>query len=113
MLTYSQSSGEWKLRAVVLAVGYSGEGLARNTPAKEGMILRGPIPRGKYLVGKPFRFRGKLIMRLRPAKPTARKQRYYLHTGPESKGCINIPAEKVAPIARIVENGERELQVTV
>ena len=113
MLTYSQSSGELTLRAVVLAVGYSGEGLARNTPANEGMILRGPIPRGKYLVGKPFRFRGKLIMRLRPAKPTARKQRYYLHTGPESKGCINVPAEKLAPIARIVENGERELQVTV
>ena len=97
----------------MLALGYSGEGLARNTPANEGMILRGPIPRGKYLIGRPFRFRGQPIMRLRPVVPTRRIQRYYLHAGPNSKGCINVPAEKLAPIARIVENGERELQVTV
>lgn len=51
--TYEQSTGILRdTNGNEIGVGYSGNGADLNSPAAEGVIGRGPIPQGDWLIGK-------------------------------------------------------------
>lgn len=55
MHIYSQSLGHWwDERGELLATGYSGHGEGKNNPKMQAVRNVGPIPRGLYVIGKPY-----------------------------------------------------------
>lgn len=76
---YEQSTGEFRIfaspddnpgteRVVYECVGYSGRGPHRNDPDGQCVPRQGPLPRGRYTVGAPYRHPrlGPLAFRLLP-----------------------------------------------
>jgi len=52
MLTYSQTSGEWKRDDILLFAGcYAGMASSKNNPAAQGIRNAGPLPQGIYGIG--------------------------------------------------------------
>ena len=68
MWQYRQSDGALSRGGEVIAHGYSGHGAGVNNHAMEGVAKVGPIPCGRYTIGKPFDHPtvGKFAMRLTP-----------------------------------------------
>src|SRR5262245_44391498 len=68
MWTYRQSDGEFKHDEEFVGTGYSGTGECRNTQEMESVPNVGPIPRGHYNIGDPYKHSrlGKLVMNLDP-----------------------------------------------
>lgn len=54
MWTYHQATGRLLHNGKPLATGYSGNGAGKNNPAMEGVRGVGPIPKGRYRIGKPY-----------------------------------------------------------
>jgi hypothetical protein len=55
MLTYSQTAGTMRDAAGNLyGTGYSGHGDGKNKPAAQSIPNVGPIPQGRYSIGKPY-----------------------------------------------------------
>lgn len=52
MWTYSQSNGDLNHNGTFVAEGYSGTGKGRNNPAEQSTANLGPIPQGRYMIGK-------------------------------------------------------------
>lgn len=119
MWTYEQSTGRMiAADGEVIAVGYAGLGEHKNRPESERLKNHGPLPRGLYLIGKPYatQAHGPYVMRLTPdgANQMYGRGSFLIHgdsvkrPGTASNGCIILP--KVARV-RVWESGDRELEV--
>ena len=94
--TYDVLTGELRDReGLILTVGYSGWGSAKNDPTQEHVRGRGPIPRGTYMIGPPRNSKnvGPVAMYLWPIGHDAHgRSALMIHgdntTGTASKGCI-------------------------
>jgi len=121
---YDQSSGELSRDGKLISRGYSGNGRGKNNPALEGVPGIGPIPAGRYKIGKPYDSQnvGPFAMPLDAvdAKPgddvEARTGRgaFRVHgdsikaPGTASKGCIILPRTIREAIWK---SGDRDLEV--
>ena len=54
MWTYRQHDGALLRDGSQVATGYSGFGLHKNDPRSEDVKNLGPLPKGKYFIGKPY-----------------------------------------------------------
>lgn len=117
--TYIQRTGEMLAPdGKLLAVGYSGLGIAKNDPAAEMLKDQGPIPTGKYTILPPADSptHGPYAMHLQPDPDNQMWGRnfFMMHgdsikaLGTASDGCIIMP--RVAREA-IWQSGDHELQV--
>jgi len=77
MWTYDQSTGDLFHDGKFVGTGYSGAGRTlasgRNNPDMEASVAAGPIPRGRWEIGKPRRSAslGPVVMNLAPVGHTA------------------------------------------
>jgi hypothetical protein len=96
---YEQSTGNFYLvqngQRTLLEKGYSGTGEGRNNPDKQAEKSVGPIPRGRYGIGKPHDSAktGKYVMDLTPVGHDAEKRTAFQIHGNNAKndashGCI-------------------------
>src|SRR5262249_55584633 len=53
MWIYEQKSGRMSRDGVLLATGYSGLDEGKNNPAMQDAHDKGPLPRGRYTIGRP------------------------------------------------------------
>lgn len=97
---YHQSTGVLEHNGMLVATGYSGMGNAKNNPAMESIHDNGPIPRGRYHIGRPTQspITGPHIMHLTPQGHNAHgRTRLEIHgdslshPGRASSGCIILP----------------------
>lgn len=95
---WDQSDGRLYRNGKSVAVGYSGKGAARNNPAMQNVRATGPIPQGKWFIGKPKRSArtGPHVMDLTPDGHDAfGRSAFQIHgdnaTGTASSGCIILP----------------------
>lgn len=102
-IRYHQSTGLYELirdgQAEKLGVGWSGCGKGKNNPSMQGVHSVGPLPRGRYTIGKPTTHPtvGPFAMRLTPIEGTDMLGRdgFLIHgpakdpkdRGNESHGC--------------------------
>ena len=123
---YSQSTGRLYLadgedvRALV-ASGYSGALGYQNRSEFEGLVAKGPIPRGVWRIGVAFKHRrlGRVAIPLEPADPKTALGRagFYIHgdnergNGSASSGCIVLPYHARCIIAAARTAGVRTLVV--
>lgn len=72
MWTYSQASGELLKDGIFEGTGYSGTGAGRNNASMQSVQNIGPIPQGKYLIGKSYDdpHLGPCVMHLDPIEET-------------------------------------------
>ena len=102
MFTYSQSTGiVWNPDGTILCQGYSGHKAGKNNPEMEGVLNRGPIPSGSWLIDGAYDSPrlGKMVIRLTPINvlPVQRQLNTFRihgdsarHPGEASRGCIVI-----------------------
>ena len=93
--------------------GYSGRAEGKNNPRWEKAAGKGPIPEGFWVVGQAYTSRrvGPIAIPLRPSVSTLTYGRSAflihgdskLHPGQASSGCIILPAQTRARIARHVD----------
>lgn len=119
MLYYSQTSGLLKQDDKALGYGYAGHGTGLNNPDFQAVKSTGPIPRGKWEIGKFFDnpgHLGRIIAALRPVEVKMLYGRggFFIH-GDNSKGdnsasdgCI-ILSKKLREFIR--DSGEKYLVV--
>lgn len=98
---YQQSTGRLSHDGHVVATGYAGTGQGRNNPAMQARASTGPLPRGTYRIGAPFRHphAGNYTLRLTPERGTNMYGRSGMlihgdsarHPGEASNGCIIMP----------------------
>lgn len=105
---YSQGTGELKFNGSLVATGYAGKDKGKNNPNMESVPFVGPIPRGKYIIGKPRDTvkRGPHVLDLSPTGHNALGRTEFLihgdsikNPGRASEGCIIMPRavrEKIA-----------------
>lgn len=116
MWRYDQSSGVLTHRGVFVARGYAGRGAGRNNPALDGVKGVGPIPAGRYRIGRARTSArtGPVVMDLTPIGHDAEgRSAFQIHgdnaSGDASSGCIILPR----PVReRIAASPDRELEVT-
>lgn len=112
---YDQIDGALYHNGEFVGQGYSGTGEGRNNRSQEGVPNVGPIPRGKYKIGKARRHKslGPLVMNLDPVGHDALgRSAFRIHgdnlRGDASEGCIILSR----PIRKAVaESGDDELTV--
>lgn len=112
-LTYSVRTGEYREDGVLCATGYSGTNGMKNNPDYEHIPGAGPIPRGRYLIGKAIYSKrtGPVVLPLRPEGHDARgRSAFQIHgdsirsPGNASSGCVVLPRavrENIAAQVRI------------
>lgn len=54
MWQWRQRKGELWRNGKLIAKGYSGAGKGKNNPDLESAVATGPIPKGKWAIGKPY-----------------------------------------------------------
>jgi hypothetical protein len=124
MWIWDQSAGRLTLNGVFVSNGYAGKGRGKNNPALQGERGVGPLPRGKYRIGKPRNSErtGKFIMDLFPIDATPGDTRhdatgraaFQIHgdsiraPGTASSGCMILP---LAIRQRIARSGDDILEV--
>ena len=100
---YSQSSGVLKYGDKEITgkiKGYSGKGDGLNNPDKENVAFVGPIPRGKYKIGKVHASKGPITINLDPIGHDAKGRTLFRIHGDNksmnktaSEGCIILPLD--------------------
>lgn len=92
---YAQSTGRLSHNGQSVGKGYSGHGVGRNNPSMEQVRDVGPIPRGRYRIGRPHQSdkTGRHVMDLKPVGHHAHgRSSLQIHgdksTGNASTGCI-------------------------
>lgn len=98
---YTQKTGVLNYNQGVLCVGYSGCEEGKNNPALQHVRNKGPIPRGKYILGETFTSsdHGPVCIRLIPdaANEMFGRDAFLVHgdsklnPGKASKGCVIMP----------------------
>lgn len=115
---YSQTSGVIRHNMIDVGSGYSGFGEGKNNPAMEAVENYGPIPQGRYLIGKAYDHPhlGPCVMNLTPVKGTTAFGRtlFRIHgdnlSHDASHGCIILNHDIREMIAA---SSDKELWVTV
>lgn len=115
MWTYEQAEGVLFHDGKYVGQGYSGHAEGKNNPAKEDAKSIGPIPRGKYVIGRSYKHPnlGPVVMNLDPVGHDALgRTDFRIHgdnlQGDASHGCIIMSR----PIRKEVsESGDTELTV--
>ncbi len=116
--TYSQSTGQMSHNGVLVGTGYSGNGADLNNPAKQCVIMHGPIPKGTYTIGPSgtHGHLGPISMELIPSSGNdmCGRSAFFIH-GDNSKmdhsasdGCIVLNA---AIRQKIADSGDHVLHV--
>ncbi|MCC8402470.1 DUF2778 domain-containing protein [Paraburkholderia sp. MMS20-SJTN17] len=115
---YQQSTGRLYHNENFVSRGYSGKGVGKNNPSKEGVANVGPIPRGTYRIGEPFlhKHAGGDTLRLTPIHGTHTYGRdgflihgdSIKHPGQASNGCI---IESPTVRTQIWNSGDHILEV--
>ena len=112
-LTYSVRTGEYREDGVLCAIGYSGTHGMKNNPDYEHVAGAGPIPRGRYLIGRAIHSKrtGPVVLPLRADGHDAYgRSAFQIHgdsirsPGNASSGCIVLPRpvrENIANLVRI------------
>lgn len=131
MWTYRQVDGAILHDGEQVGTGYSGydpdpsrrgePGEGKNNPSKQYEKSVGPLPVGRYRIGKPFSHptKGPLVMRLAPLAGTDTRGRgnFLIHgdsvrrPGTASLGCIVASRHIRATIAAGVERGDDLIDV--
>ena len=117
MWMYGQTTGDIKHNSVEVGTGYSGFEEGKNNPAMEAVVNVGPIPQGRYTIGKAYDHPhlGPCVMNLTPIKHYALfRTDFRIHgdnmTHNASHGCIILNHDIREMIAA---NPDKELWVTV
>jgi len=118
MWTYQQSSGRLSRDGIFIADGYSGLGEGKNNPTMQDVHDKGPLPRGRYLIGRPIdtTTHGPFVLPLTPDPGNTMFGRSGFlihgdskqHPGSASIGCIILGPEFRHMIA---DSGDTELAV--
>lgn len=119
MHTFEQVSGNYSLDADLWAKGYAGHGAGKNNPTAQNVPFVGPIPVGRWKIGKPFHHPelGELTFPLVPLEGTQTFGRMLFrihgdnpeHIGASSDGCIVLPRDvreqiqKILPVDDLLE----------
>lgn len=100
---FDRSTGVLSANGAPIATGYAGKGPGKNNPAMEQVEHVGPLPKGEYEIGKPFKHpvTGPISMRLKPLPGTQLYKRsgFLIHgdsktrPGDASTGCIVLPPQ--------------------
>lgn len=116
--TYHQSSGKLERDGRLIGHGYSGAGdKGKNKAKMEAVPYVGPIPRGRYSIGKPRMSakRGPHVMDLTPIGHNALGRTEFLihgdskaHPGEASEGCVILSRDLRVQIST---SGDAELEV--
>jgi len=118
MWTYEQSTGRLSRDGIFVATGYSGLDEAKNNPAMQEVVDKGPLPRGLYAIGRPVDTptHGPLVLPLTPDPGNTMFGRSAFlihgdsiqHPGRASNGCIVLqhPVRE-----QIAESGDSGLTV--
>lgn len=103
MYTFSQSSGILRHNNVLFGSGWAGQGIGRNNPDAQQIHNIGPLPRGKYKIGKAYHHPklGPVVMDITPdpINEMLGRSLFRIHgaasQNPElsSEGCIIMPRE--------------------
>lgn len=97
MWIYKVKSGTLYKDGALIGKGYSGYGSCKNKPSCENVKNKGPIPRGKYIIGQAFDNgkTGPYVLPLKPSGHTAFGRdafqthgRSRAHPNDSSTGCI-------------------------
>lgn len=97
MWIYKVKSGTLYRDGALVGKGYSGYGSCKDNPNCEHIKNKGPIPRGKYIIGEPFTSSktGPYVLPLKPYGHTAfGRNAFQIHgdkrssPGNASTGCI-------------------------
>lgn len=119
MWIYEQATGAmFDPSGKLLAIGYSGAGAWKNSPADQNLPCKGPLPQGTYTIGKPVdtMTHGPFVL---PLAPNATNQMFgrsgflihgdsIVNPGSASEGCIILPRYARE---RINESGDDLLDV--
>lgn len=115
---YVQATGRLIHEGELVATGYSGQPQAKNDAAREREHDVGPIPRGRYAIGRPYNSTkvGPFALPLHPMAGTETYGRgdFRIHgdsrtaPGTASHGCIILPRPARE---RIEASGDAELEV--
>lgn len=116
MWTYDQSSGELRHDGEFEGTGYSGTGIGRNRPEAQIIANTGPVPQGRYKIGKPYDHQhlGPCVMNLdaEPGTETFGRDLFRIHGDNQrhdaSHGCIILGPAIRRLIARSADD---ELEV--
>lgn len=118
MWIYSQSNGSLRGSTIgVVAHGYAGAGDGKNNPEMDQVPNVGPLPVGKYTIGRPYNSsHSPYTLRLTPDPTNVMHGRsgFLIHgdsianPGTASQGCIILPR---AIRQKIFESGDHDLQV--
>jgi len=115
MYKYDPKTGEFFQDGKLLATGYSGFGEGKNNPSLEATKMVGPIPDGKYKIGKAYKHAklGPVTMNLDPiGHNSLGRSAFRIHgdngKGTASHGCIILPRK----VREAIDKGEdKELTV--
>jgi len=118
MWTYGQMTGSLRGSTIgIIARGYAGAGAGKNNPDMDHVPNTGPLPRGKYTIGRPYNSsHSPYTLRLTPDPKNVMHGRsgFLIHgdsianPGTASQGCIILPR---AVRQKIFESGDHDLQV--
>lgn len=119
MFTFEQATGKFSNGGELLAIGYAGHGAGKNNPEAQELSNIGPIPAGRWKIGKPFdhphlgpltlplvalegtQTFGRMLFRIHGDNPE--------HIGASSDGCIILPRDvreqiqKILPVDDLLE----------
>jgi hypothetical protein len=114
---YSQSTGRLSCNGIPVAIGYSGAPTAKNNATYETVRFTGPIPRGRYRIGRPHdtTAHGPHVLALTPVGHNAHgRDGFLIHgdsrsaPGTASQGCIIID---INARHQISASGDNDLEV--
>ena len=116
MWTYQQSTGQLRQNGRIVATGYSGTGMGRNNPGAQKLRNVGPIPRGRYTIGRAHNTasHGPHVMDVTPNGPIVpgRDGAFLIHGDnlrhDASTGCVILPRSVRDQISH---SGDNQLEV--
>ena len=115
---YSQTTGQLTRDGKLVATGYAGKGAGKNNPKVEHLRDTGPLPRGRYRIGRPYEHSklGPHVMNLQPIGHAAHgRTAFRIHgestsrPGAASDGCIILSPRNIRQ--QISASGDNELIV--
>ena len=126
MYSFSISNGLFRHNGILFGTGWAGQGIGRNNPDAQKMPDIGPLPIGKYTIGKAYDHTlengythnlGPVVMDLTPdpANEMFGRKDFRIHGASlldparSSEGCIILPR----PVREAIDTGiDKDLEVT-
>lgn len=121
MWTYQQSTGRLDHSGTDIQIGYSGHGEGLNNPSMQDVVGVGPLPQGRYTIGKSYLHPrlGRVTMNLEPnpANDMFGRSAFRIHgDNPQmdhtaSDGCMIFDYATRCRVSDAVDAGDSELEV--